>query len=121
MRKLIRGIAAGMTILAVAACSGDASNERADEIRSMAAEASLAELQTKLHADGLLRIPEVKAKSDEFIQAYRSGATTKEAAGKEFLIWLEQWVKENPELAQSAKVQAAQNAAARQAVSSDSN
>lgn len=50
-----------------------------------------------LHEQRLIVIPEVKRKSDEYIQKYRRGEMAREAAAEEFRKWLEAWIEQNPD------------------------
>jgi hypothetical protein len=63
-------------------------------------------VREKLHTQHLLSIPEVKSKSDFFVEKYRSGAETREAAAQEFSAWLDDFASKNPD-----KVKAAQGGA----------
>lgn len=58
-------------------------------------------VEALLHEEfpGLLGVPEVKEQSDFFIRQYRSGEMTREAAAREFRLWLERWVEANPDVA----------------------
>lgn len=56
-----------------------------------------------LHDRGLLQDPEVQAKQREMVFAANSRQMTQDSVDRVFRAWLDQWVKQNPEMAQAAE------------------
>lgn len=99
MKRYIHTALFLLAVSAMAACSPATTDDALESTDGTANQERVREMYIE---QKLITIPEVKAESDRWIAAYRSGEITREEAAKEFRKWLEQWVAENPDRAAAA-------------------
>ena len=88
-----------VALLALAACSAPA--DTPEGTRDAAVEH--AAVRSLLYEQGLIEDPEVQARMSDFVLRMRRDRLAPERGFGEFRVWLEAWVRDNPERARAAR------------------